>query len=119
MSWRELKWQCSGLEGEAQGPNERRAEARLVRHYRQTGTVKAGVRLRRNGRSVNTVNSESKERVLRQAPRKGAVSGLQSFWDSRQTCAANLANQTLLILKSCYRAVPDDRFEVLNNILPA
>ena len=43
----------------------------------------------------------------------------QSFWDSQQTCAASLANQTLLILKSCCRAVPDDRFEVLNNIVPA
>ena len=71
MSWRELKWQCSGLEVEALRPSERRAEALLVRHYRQTGTVKAGVRRRRNRRSVKTVDSE--ERVLRQAPRKGAV----------------------------------------------
>ena len=36
MSWRELKWQCSGLEVEALGPSERRAEARLVQADRHS-----------------------------------------------------------------------------------
>ena len=49
---------CTGLGGE--GPDDRRAEARLVGHNGQTSAVSAGVRRRRNRSCVGTVDSEER-----------------------------------------------------------